>query len=230
MKLVIFDLDQTLVDVFETHDRAVALVFEEFFGASGVSLKQLDFAGRSLLESFGELACLRGVPPADFEPRRAELLGRYEDNFERGYPADPSPYILPGVTALLAALEARGDYLALYTGDSARVAQKMLTASNLDAYFRRFFYGTEFPSRLAMVQSVIQNAEADTGRKFQGRDVVIIGDSTRDVTCARDAGALGIAVATGLHTPAQLEAAGADHLLPDLAATEDVLRLIDAAA
>ena len=46
MKLVIFDLDQTLVDVFQTHDRAVALAFEEFFGKSGVSLEQIDYAGR----------------------------------------------------------------------------------------------------------------------------------------------------------------------------------------
>ncbi len=229
MKLVIFDLDQTLVDVFQTHDRAVALAFEEFFGKNGVSLEQLDYAGRSLMESFTELARLHQVPAADFEPRRAELLCRYEDNFAAGYPADPGPFILPGVTALLAAIAARGDYLALYTGDSARVAQTMLTASDLNRYFRRFFYGTEFPSRLAMVRRVIEFAEADTGREFEGRDVVIIGDSVRDVACARAAGALGIAVATGLHTPAQLEAAGADHRLADLSDTEDVLRLIHAA-
>jgi len=230
MKLVIFDLDQTLVDVFQTHDQAVRLAFEEFFGKSGVSLEQLDYAGRSLLESFTELARLHDVPSADFEPRKAELLSRYEDNFVAGYPADPTPFLLPGVVALLAALEARGDYLALYTGDSARVAQAMLTASHLDAYFRRFFYGTEFPTRLDMVRSVIGSAEADTDREFKGRDVVIVGDSVRDVACARAAGALGIAVATGLHTPAQLEAAGTDHLLPDLSDTQGVLNLIHGAA
>jgi phosphoglycolate phosphatase len=226
VKLVIFDLDQTLVDVFQTHDRAVALAFEEFFGKKDTSLEQLDYAGRSLLESFGELARLHAVPAADFEPRRFELLSRYEDNFVAGYPADPTPYILPGVTALLAALEARGDYLALYTGDSARVAQAMLTASKLDGYFRRFFYGTEFSTRLDMVRRVIETAEADTGGKFNGPDVVIVGDSVRDVACARAAGALGIAVATGLHTPAQLEAAGTDHLLADLADTQGVMNLI----
>lgn len=230
MKLVIFDLDQTLVDVFQTHDRSVALAFEEFFGKSGVSLEQLDYAGRSLLESFGELARLHGVPAAEFEPRRRELLSRYEDNFVAGYPADPAPFILPGVTALLAALAACGDYLALYTGDSARVAQAMLTASSLDVYFRRFFYGTEFPSRLAMVLKVIQSAEADAGQGFKGADVVIVGDSVRDVTCAREAGVIGIAVTTGLHTPAQLAAAGPDHLLADLADTEGVLKLIHGAA
>ncbi len=226
--LVVFDLDQTLVDCFEVHDGAVARAFKEFFGADGVSLKQLDFAGRSLLESFTELARIHGVPDADFTPRRQDLLRRYGDNFVAGYPPDPTPYLLPGVVPLLQALHGEGDYLVLYTGDSRRVAEQMLTAANLEGYFRQSFFGTEYPSRAAMVRHLIRAASKDAGRDFSGSEVVIIGDSARDVACARECGTYCIAVATGLHTATQLEQAGPDHLLTDLSDTAHVLGLIRA--
>jgi phosphoglycolate phosphatase-like HAD superfamily hydrolase len=60
MKLVIFDRDQTLVDVLHVHNKALAKVFQEFFQVNA-KLNDIDFAGKSLIQIFQELAALKNT-------------------------------------------------------------------------------------------------------------------------------------------------------------------------
>ena len=56
--------------------------------------------------------------------------------------------------------------------------------------------------------------------------VIVIGDTPFDIECARVAGAISIAVATGGHSVEELRAAGADFVLADLSDTQRVLALL----
>lgn len=58
MKLVIFDLDQTLVDFLSIHDEVTRELFKKSFGVD-VRLSEIDFSGKSLTDNFGELARLK---------------------------------------------------------------------------------------------------------------------------------------------------------------------------
>jgi len=71
-----------------------------------------------------------------------------------------------------------------------------------------------------------RRAEALVGRPFAGADVVVIGDTPRDIDCARAFGARAIAVATGWHTLADLEAHGPDRLFSDLGDVDRVVAAI----
>lgn len=75
-----------------------------------------------------------------------------------------------------------------------------------------------------MVRMAIQKAEQITGQKFKDGNIVIIGDSTRDVQCGRLFNALTIAVATGFHSEGELLKEGPDYLFRDLADNKQILQ------
>jgi phosphoglycolate phosphatase len=222
MKLVIFDLDQTLVNLISVHDATVRELFKTHFGVDA-SLYEIDFAGKSLTENFIELAELKGIAESEFIDKSKSILESYERIFELKIPKEASNYILPGVIPLLEKLSQTNNFVVLYTGDSPGVTYRVLQATGLDKYFKFSVHGTEAESRVEMARMAIKKAEQITGDKFEGKDVVIIGDSVRDVECGKQLNALTIAVATGFHSDDELMHRGADYLFKNL---EDYGRLL----
>jgi phosphoglycolate phosphatase len=184
MKLVIFDMDQTLVEVIDVHDEAARLVFRSFFGVEA-GLTEMDYAGRSLTESFRVLAGTKGIPESEVRDRLPRLLEAYDRAFVESLPTDAAGFILPGVSRLLEELSGPDYVLALYTGDSPAVARAVMEATGLGRYFPYRFYGTEAASRADMVKRAIEKAAQVTSREFGGKDTVVIGDSVRDIEAGR---------------------------------------------
>ncbi|MHB8085690.1 MAG: HAD family hydrolase [Dehalococcoidia bacterium] len=226
MKLIIFDLDQTLVDFLPGHAETVRRLFLKEFNIEA-ELTGIDFSGRSLTDNIIELARANGIDPDSVRVRIADLLAEYEQIFFSLMPPDLSGYVLPGVRQLLQRLTEEGHLIVLYTGDSPAIAGKVLSSAGLDGYFRFEVYGTEAKTRLDMAKLAVSKAGDLTGTKFSGKDVVIIGDAMRDVECARQLKALSVAVATGVHSVNDLKSAGADFVFKDLADTENVVLAIE---
>jgi phosphoglycolate phosphatase len=225
MKLVIFDLDQTLVDFIEVHDKATQSLFRDFFGANA-RLTEIDFAGKSLNDNFVELARLKNIPEDAFRKQRQKLLESYETTFSNSLPADGEKYILPGARELLSELSRTDHITALYTGGSPGIVRSVFRVTGLGKYFRFCLYGTEVKTRADMVRLAVNRANKATGQDFKSKDIVIIGDSIRDIECGKLFNAITIAVATGFHTRAQLLAAQPDYLFTDLKDYEKVLAAI----
>ena len=225
MKLVIFDLDQTLVDFISVHDEATRELFRKFFGVEA-SLKEIDFAGRSLGDSFLELARLKGIPESKVGEIGQQLLGDYERIFREKLHQDASSHVLPGVRRLLEELSKTDNFVVLYTGDSAGIVERVLKVTGLGKYFRFCVYGTEAQTRVGMVRLAVERAESITGKKFRGKDVVIIGDSIRDVESGKQLNAMTIAVATGFHSEEKLLASKPDYLFRNLKNYKKVLQAI----
>jgi phosphoglycolate phosphatase len=226
MKLVIFDMDQTLVEVIDVHDEATRRVFKDFFGVEA-RLTEIDYAGRTLTDSFRVLAGLKGIPESKVGSRLGQMLEAYDRAFVASLPDNAARFILPGVSRLLEELSKTSHVLALYTGDSPAVMRRVMAATGLGKYFRYRYCGTDFAARADMVHQAAADVGQVKGRKFSGKDIVIIGDSVRDIEAGRPSGALTIAVATGKHTREQLQAASPDHLFDTLADWRAVIRVID---
>ncbi|MFH1382140.1 MAG: HAD family hydrolase [Chloroflexota bacterium] len=226
MKLIIFDLDQTLVDFISVHDETTQRVFKEFFNVEA-QLSDIDFSGKSLTECLRELARMKNVPEDLFRSRSGHLLPNYEKTFSESMPEDASKNILPGVRELLEALSRTDHYAVLYTGGPPRIVETCLRATDLGKYFKFRQYGTEVPTRADMVRLAIEKARTLTGHEFKGKDIVIIGDSIRDVECGRLFNALVLAVTTGFHSAEQLRKAGADYIFRDLKDYRKLLTVID---
>jgi phosphoglycolate phosphatase len=141
-------------------------------------------------------------------------------------PRDAAKYILPGVGELLGELSKTDHIVALYTGDSPRIVSQVFRVTGLGEYFRFCFYGTEVETRADMVRLAINKAEKSTGRQFRDKNIVIIGDSVRDVECGKLFSALTIAVATGFHSKEELLKVGPDYLFDNLKDYRKVLKAI----
>ncbi|MFC2022833.1 HAD family hydrolase, partial [Chloroflexota bacterium] len=126
---------------------------------------------------------------------------------------------------LLDNLATTDNIIVLYTGDSPGIVKKVFAATGLGKYFRFYFTGTEVATRADMVQQAINQVEKLTGRKFASKDIVIIGDSIRDIDCGKQFNALTIAVSTGFHSASELLSHEPDYLFSSL---EDYWAIIKA--
>jgi phosphoglycolate phosphatase-like HAD superfamily hydrolase len=95
-------------------------------------------------------------------------------------------------------------------------ARLKLEPTGLYALFRVGAYGSDSALRADLPAVAIARAEALTGRRYTGKDVVIIGDTPADVECGAAFGVTAIAVATGRHGVEELEAHAPDHVFTDL--------------
>ncbi len=108
------------------------------------------------------------------------------------------------------------------------LAEVKLATLGLDRYLdlRVGAYGDAHEIRADLVPLARASAAAAYRADFGGPATVLVGDTPLDIGAARAAGARGVGVATGSSTVADLTAAGADAVLPDLADTTRVLAAI----
>ncbi len=225
MRLIIFDLDQTLVDFLSVHDQATRLLFRRSFDVD-VRLTEIDFAGKSLTDNFEELARLKNIPEQVFRANKQQALETYEAAFGEALRRDVPGCVLPGARELLDELSQTEHLVALYTGNSAAIVDQVLQATGLGRYFRFCFYGTEVEERSDMVKMAIDEAHKSTGQRFSDGDIVVIGDSVRDIESGKAYGALTIAVATGFHPREELLEAEPDCIFDSLKAYREILAVI----
>lgn len=227
MKLIIFDMDQTLIEFIEVHDEAARQLFKNIFNVDA-RLTEIDYADKSLFESFHQLAKMKNITEERFLLFKDKLLQTYEDAFARNIPANAGKYVLPGVEKLLSELAKTDNITILYTGDSRGIVESVFQATGLGKYFRACFYGTEVNKRADMVALALKKANELTGKNFGGRDIIIIGDSLRDIEVSKQFSALMISVATGVYSAEELKRSGADYVFKDLSNFQQVLNVINA--
>jgi phosphoglycolate phosphatase len=215
MRLVLFDIDGTLLRA-----QGLGLVVMERVGrrllGPTFTLEGIDFGGALDPWIFREAAGRLGHDDSshlhpEFRDAYLAELARELDEGER------RPILLPGVLAALAAF--RDDPIAtlgLVTGNYGRAVPLKLRAAGIDpAQFVVGAFGDDAPTRPDLVRLAMEQWRA-RGADPDPRRVVVIGDTPRDIDCAKKNGCRSIAVATGWHTVEQLEAGGADLVLRDL--------------
>ncbi|HEX4573678.1 MAG TPA: haloacid dehalogenase-like hydrolase [Gemmatimonadales bacterium] len=231
MKLVLFDIDGTLLWTDGAGRRAIQQALLEEVGTAG-PIERYRLDGKTDPQIVAELLALAGHPAALTEDRMAAVFRRYVEHL-RGELAKPTQAtrLLAGVAQLLAALEpheAAGRALVgLLTGNVAAGAALKLRSAGLDpARFAVGAYGSDSPRRAELPAVAAERARALTGRTFTGPAVVIVGDTPHDIACGEPIGAQSVAVATGSYDVATLRAAGATHVFPTLGDTSAVLEAI----
>ena len=215
-RLLLFDIDGTLLLSGGAGKRALNRTFEEMFGVAG-AFTGVPVAGRTDLLIFGDVLERFGVV-ADAEAR-ARFFSRYCEHFEREilHPG-PRKGLMPGVRRLLDRLaQTPGAACALVTGNIARAARIKLEHFGLQRYFVCGAYGDDAPRRDDLVPIAVDRARRAGIDVDSPRQAVVIGDTPLDVQCAAAAGAPAVGVATGPFTEEVLRRAGAHAVLPDLA-------------
>jgi phosphoglycolate phosphatase len=227
MKLVLFDIDGTILLTSGAGKRAVHRALTEVFGAPGPIEHRFD--GKTDPQIVRELMRMEGHADDHIDARMSRLFDRYVDYLheELDHPST-DVRLMPGVGDLLDTLEAREDVvLGLVTGNLAAGAAAKLRAGGIDPRrFRVGAYGSDHELRVELPAVAQRRAQAELGVRLEGHDLVVIGDTPADVDCGRAIGALTIGVGTGYYTADALREHGADEAFDDLADTARVVRAI----
>lgn len=223
-KLILFDIDGTLVLTGGAGGRAMARAFADVFGVQN-GLASISMAGRTDAWIVAQMAAEHGMDCG------AELLERFRSTYvrylsEEIHKPGPQKGILPGVRSVLDTLVPHPDaHLALLTGNFERGAQIKLEYFDLWRYFGSGAFGDRTHDRNTLLPAAIARVEALGGPSVHPSDVVIVGDTPLDVAVAVASGARSLAVATGSYDVEALRASGADVVLENLS---DVAAVLDA--
>lgn len=223
-RLILFDIDCTLLLTHGAGREATRLAMQEIFGTTS-RLEAHAFGGKTDWQSLIELLEEHGYD----EGRIGDVMHHYEEAMGRHMAAviDRFPVeACAGALELVASLRRQPHILlGVVTGNVSTVAPVKLRAAGFDpAWFPVGAYGNEAANRDHLPPLALARAVEHYGRDIQPQQVIIVGDTPTDIACARALGAVAVAVATGPANTEELAAAQPDYLLADLTTFEtDVL-------
>lgn len=227
MKVVLFDIDGTILWTDGAGRRAVHRALEDVFGHAVPEGHEFD--GKTDPQIVRELLVLGGLPVQELSERLPDVLARYVEllRAELG-DDDHSDKVYPGILALLDELERRDDVLVgLLTGNVRDGATAKLSAVGIAPdRFRIGAFGSDHADRPELPAIARARAEQFLGGPVHGGDVVVIGDTPADMACGRGIGARAIGVATGRYSVDALRACNAAAVFSDLSDTAAVMRAI----
>jgi phosphoglycolate phosphatase len=228
VKLVLFDIDGTILWSDGAGRRAMQRALTTAFGSSGSPDYRYD--GKTDLQIVRDLMRMEGHDDAIIDARMKTLLDQYVAGLHEELGADASRvHRFDGVLELLAALETRADRrIGLLTGNIEVGAHAKLRAAGIDPLrFSVCAFGSDHEVRGELPAIAQRRAKERLGLDVGGDAIVIIGDTPADIDCTRAIGARAIAVATGRYSVEELAAHGPVAVFPDLSNTDAVMRAID---
>lgn len=221
-RLVLFDIDRTLLSTeggsLRAMTTAARMVFGDAFTFDGVNrtgnLDPLIIAEAVRLN--GCAACEDAI--GEFARLYINCL-RDELHTTRR---------LPGAIEVVREVNAmRHVKLGLVTGNYPAAADLKLRHVGIEPdWFDCNGFGTDGTDRASIVAHAAHAFEQKTGVKPSGQDVMVIGDTPRDMMSGRAHGYFTVGVTTGPYDEAELLEAGADAVLPDLTKSALILEAV----
>jgi phosphoglycolate phosphatase-like HAD superfamily hydrolase len=227
MRLVLFDIDGTLLNSGGVGRASMQLALTETFGSPGDPKYRYD--GKTDKQIVRDTMRLEGHSDEHIDSQMTVLIDRYLDGLKERIESrkfDVRP--LPGVLEILDALEPRDDVvLGLLTGNVEAGARAKLTAAGIDPNrFRVNAFGSDHEHRPQLPAIAQRRFGESLGHQVAGEKVIVIGDTPADIECGRELGARAIGVASGHYSVADLEKHSPYAVFPSLADTEQVLATI----
>ncbi len=212
-KLILFDIDGTLIDPGGAGRRSMTKAFQELFSIAD-AFSDISMAGKTDIQIIKEGLSVHGLPPED--GALPSFIAAYLKNLKTEI-NNKEKHIMPGVRELLNALRpSDGYWMGLLTGNIQEGARIKLGSLGLNKYFPFGAFGDDHEQRGQLLPVALTRFKEMTGIDIPYTDCIVIGDTPRDVECAKPYGTKSIAVATGPYDYQTLSKAGADCVLHDL--------------
>lgn len=222
-KLILFDIDGTLVARHEGHNEAFAVAFKEVHGINA-SIHMVDYHGKTDQQIIRDVLKVCGVPQDVIDAKMDQFMQVMCEYYVAVGP-HLTTELFDGVTKALDVLDG-GDYLlGLVTGNLEPIAHTKLGRADIDKYFKLGGFGNEALDRSQLVLNAIEKAKQQFDF-HQDDNVFVIGDTPRDIDAAIKAGVKSIGVATGAYNSDQLVQAGALVVLGSVGDTAALLKVV----
>ena len=227
-KIPLFDIDGTLLSSGNpVHVASYASAINTIFASLHLKPDEIRIHERQgMIDNQILLALLseHGVPSdlaQECLPALVKVMERY---FIQHVGVTPAETIMPGVEPLLFELRRAGFPLSILSGNIQIIGCTRLYRAELFSEMCAIgAYGDMASTRAELVPVAIEHLEHKLKMRIRPSDVVVIGDTVKDIECAREAGVSVIAVATGGSTYEKLEAAQPDLLVMDFVSGHDAV-------
>ena len=164
-RLILFDVDQTLLSTRGGDRKALNTAFSELYGIED-AFKGVGFGGRMDLSIMAEVYRINNVPDGDRNMDEFKTI--YFERLAQVLPVWDNGIVYPGVRELLRALESEeGVQLGLATGNFREAAFIKLQRYGLDGYFVEGGFGGDHPERPEVVADAIVKCQEIAGKVYE---------------------------------------------------------------
>lgn len=204
MKLILFDIDGTLVHVRHDITRGALREVVRLGLGHDDELGDMELHGKTDRQILLEICDALGHNDDDRHVRCDTMQDLLMEYWHRHLTAD-TVEVLPGVLDLLDRLHGMENVrLGLLTGNLEPGARLKLAPHDLNRFFPFGAFGSDAVDRVQLPPVAQKRAGDLDGKEFPFDQMLIIGDSHRDIACARAWGIRSLAVATGMLDMEQL--------------------------
>jgi phosphoglycolate phosphatase len=219
MRLILFDIDGTLIDSGGAGVRSLNLAMEELFSLYN-AFQGVSMAGKTDIQIIKE-----GLMKYDLFPDGSigAVINAYLKHLRKEIQNDRK-HVKPGIYQVLEELkDLRDSGLGLLTGNLEAGARIKLEPFMLNGYFPTGAFGSDDEDRNNLLPIAVKRFEELFQKSIEIDNCIIVGDTPRDVECAHIYGAICVGVATGPYSYDDLIEAGADYIVHDLSEHETLL-------
>jgi phosphoglycolate phosphatase len=217
VKLLLFDIDQTLINTGGAGLRALDRACFQLFGIHN-AMHGISPHGKTDPAIAREIVRVQLEQiPGDFNGHIQSILEGYLFFLKEEVHASPTYRVLPGINSLLDEMSSRSDIiLGLATGNVELGARIKLDRGKLNPYFEFGGFGSDSEDRTELVRKAADKAALRHGERVPASDVFVIGDTPLDIDAGKRAGFKTVGVATGSYSIEQLLDSGATFAVADL--------------
>lgn len=210
MKLLLFDIDGTLLKPLGVGKKAFIKALEKRYGKIK-NIPNFAYDGLLDIEIVNKSLEMMGVKATEEEKK--QIIKNYVLNLKFEIPENVEEWLCPNVPLILEKAKERKFALSVVTGNVKDAGLIKLSSVKLDHFFPTGAFGDDADERWKLVNIAKNKAEKVYNKKFKMEETFVIGDSLKDVYAARKNGAKAVSVATGLTPYEKLKEANPDYIL-----------------
>jgi len=223
MKFILFDIDGTLISAGGAGTRSLNKAFEEVLGIKE-AFKNFEMAGKTDVQIIKEGLRLKGIEPSFSMVN--ELIESYLKNLKIEI-NNNSKHLKPGVKEFIEFIYHELKYpMGLLTGNIEKGARIKLEPFGLNSFFPIGAFGSDHEDRNQLLPIAVNRFSNTFNYYIKFHQCIVIGDTPRDVACAKPYGAKVIAVATGPYGVEELQRTEADIVVESLSEIDKILPLL----
>ena len=222
-RLLLFDIDGTLVSTGGAGVRSLQLVIQKRYGVHD-DLLDVEIAGRT---DSGIASSILQKYHVDPTPKNIEAFLDEYVGFLPETLSTTDGKILPGISEILIRMKGKTDrVLGLLTGNVKRGAELKLQHYRLWNFFEFGAFADDHHDRNQLGEFARTRAQEKHGHEFDAAQIDVVGDTPHDIACGKAFRARTIAVATGTWSREKLSAFEPDFLFDDLSNVDEVIRTL----
>lgn len=223
-KLVLFDIDGTLISRGSGHDEIFDLAIEQVAGKP-IDIHDFNVDGCTDFSISKIILRSLGFSEEKISELAPKIIERETELFLEAVKNDP---IKPayGAKKLLQVLTQKNCRIGLVTGNPKKVAFGKVESAGIAEFFSFGGFGGTVMERQELIQMALDEVKEKFGEEYLGKDIVVFGDTAKDIESVKPFNAKVIAVLTGVFSKEDLEPSNPDYIFNDLTNTEKILKAI----